>query len=277
VLVQRERRNGSLHTTVHIVEIKYARDAWPEEQEERANKQYGDLIEQLGRVPGQEVELHTIVLGVAGTIYNSTPKLLSEKFKVPTRVLTDTLKALHIHAIDSLYLAIRHRRFLETKAAKLARRGHACADPDANGGVATDGDSDAVAAADDGGATANFDGGATATQQNANKRGRADRGPAQTQHAHKKQHNSNAADVGGAAAQTASKKRSRAAVGTAPLQNPPKQCRCDAANDGAAPATHNTAQETGGVGPGAAPTKHARVCLWRPALHDNVCVHDVYM
>jgi flagellar biogenesis protein FliO len=58
-----------------------------------------------------EVQTRLLMLGVAGAIYDSTIKLLTE-FKVPMRERADTLRALHFDAINSLYLAIKRARFL---------------------------------------------------------------------------------------------------------------------------------------------------------------------
>jgi hypothetical protein len=103
------------HRVVHLVEVKYCRDAWPQQQEERALAQYAELTEQLGNVPGQQARCHTIVIGVAGTIYKATEAILIEDFAVPKQVAKRTLLDIHKHSITSLHGIIKFRRRLERK------------------------------------------------------------------------------------------------------------------------------------------------------------------
>ena len=46
-------------TTVHLVELTYCRDAWPEMHEQNAQAQYQDLIEALNARSEQRAILHT--------------------------------------------------------------------------------------------------------------------------------------------------------------------------------------------------------------------------
>ena len=95
--------------------MKYCRDAWPENQERRAEKQYEDLAEALEKVPGQTVKTHPVVLGVGGTIYGSTVETL-KNLGAPRdqlqRALTE-LHCMHVHAVTNLHGAIRLKRVLE--------------------------------------------------------------------------------------------------------------------------------------------------------------------
>jgi hypothetical protein len=97
---------------IYLIEVKYGRDAWPERQEENAQDQYTELTQALKSRPGQEVQLHPIVLGVGGTIYKDTATLLKD-LGVPHKILTSTLQQLHTHAVNTLHHTIQARRAIE--------------------------------------------------------------------------------------------------------------------------------------------------------------------
>jgi hypothetical protein len=98
---------------IHLIEVKYGRDAWPEQQEENAQQQYAELTQALRARPAQQVHLHSVVLGVGGTIYKDTATLLKDELGVPQKVLTSTLQQLHVHAVNTLHHNIQARRAIE--------------------------------------------------------------------------------------------------------------------------------------------------------------------
>ena len=122
VFVQKPQRAGQQRKVIHLVEIKYCRDAWPEQQEQRALDQYADLAEALRSVPDQEVQYHTVMLGVAGTVYRDTEKTLLERFMLTKQHTRETLTDLHKHAILSLQNIIKTRRCLEKGVAATGKR-----------------------------------------------------------------------------------------------------------------------------------------------------------
>ena len=115
VLVQRHADNTN---TVHLVEIKYARDTWTEKQVLKAKAQYGDLAAELRKKKGQKVRIHTAVLGVGGAIFHDTQSLL-EQFEIPPRERAKVLRALHVHSIRFLHATVKKRRQLEIQTARL--------------------------------------------------------------------------------------------------------------------------------------------------------------
>jgi hypothetical protein len=97
---------------IHLIEVKYGRDAWPERQEQNAQDQYAELTRVLQSSPSQKVKLQSIVLGVGGTIYKDTATLLKD-LGVPHKILTSTLQQLHTHAVNTLHHTIQARRAIE--------------------------------------------------------------------------------------------------------------------------------------------------------------------
>jgi hypothetical protein len=112
----------------HIVEIKYCRDTDPTLQLEKGVLQHQRLRDTLElavqskygpREGDANDEGHTnyvhhvpVMLGVAGTIYNSTEKAL-ETIGVNGTDLHKLLKALHLHAVTSLAKIYRTKRRLQ--------------------------------------------------------------------------------------------------------------------------------------------------------------------
>jgi len=56
--------------SIHLVEVKYCEDTRPRSLLEAAHHQHGVLCQHLRRAAAN-VSLHTILLGVGGTIYGS--------------------------------------------------------------------------------------------------------------------------------------------------------------------------------------------------------------
>jgi hypothetical protein len=82
-----EHRPKDLNKTrrdIHLVEIKYGEDTRPQNQLNAAKEQHKDLCNIL---QGASVTLHTILLGVGGTTYNThTLKSFKELGLDPQRV-----------------------------------------------------------------------------------------------------------------------------------------------------------------------------------------------
>eukprot|EP00983_Pelagomonas_calceolata_P130659 1161701-Pelagomonas_calceolata.AAC.2 len=65
------RRLHELNTQnrhIHLIEIKYYKDTWPGAQLEASQQEHSELCKQL---QGAEITIHTILLGVGGTIYTA--------------------------------------------------------------------------------------------------------------------------------------------------------------------------------------------------------------
>ena len=93
-----------------IVEIKYCRDTNTNDQEHRAAKQHDHLIKELQAYsPSATVTQVTLLLGVSGTIFNSTIQNL-ETLGVHEWRLKGLLKRLHLHAVKSLTRIWKYRR-----------------------------------------------------------------------------------------------------------------------------------------------------------------------
>lgn len=119
VMVEPGTRPGA--RTVHLVEVKYARDTRPEEQEARAHAQYAELARELQQVPGQRVQTHSIVLGIGGAIFNTTAETLAAlglQGKAGRAVMVD----LHKHAVVSLHAIWRGRHSRIRAAGQLRTR-----------------------------------------------------------------------------------------------------------------------------------------------------------
>ena len=113
---------GGTARTVHLIEVKYARDAWPDTQEQRAAAQYEELAAAMRQVPGQRVRCHQIILGVGGSVYKATQATLKE-LGISHADTEATLLALHKHSVAFLQKTIIARRRLERGEGGARRRG----------------------------------------------------------------------------------------------------------------------------------------------------------
>jgi len=95
---------------IHLLEIKYCEDTRPGNQLEASSKQHQTLLK---RLKAKNVVLHTILLGVGGSIYTShTLNHLKELGLDPQRAHTTALK-LHAHSILYAHKLTTTRRALE--------------------------------------------------------------------------------------------------------------------------------------------------------------------
>lgn len=122
------QRHADGTTTVHLIEIKYARDTKRTQQVLRAEDQYAGLVPHLAKKDGQTVRQHTIVLGVGGAIFRD-PDVVLEEFRIAPRERARLARALHLHSILYLYKAVKWRRQLEIKHAQSQREKDRPKDP----------------------------------------------------------------------------------------------------------------------------------------------------
>jgi ribonuclease HI len=98
-------------TLIRLVEVKYCKDTDKSKQEERAESQHARLKALLADA-GYEVQQHTILLGVGGTVYKETPGDLEALgvAKPRARRLTERLSS---YAVEKLQAIIHVRRAKE--------------------------------------------------------------------------------------------------------------------------------------------------------------------
>ncbi len=110
---KKHRKTGKrMKTEIHLVEIKYCQDTRPEHQQEKAQSQHEALVKTLEKHKQYKVKLHTILLGVAGTIYKDMNKTLKQLGLSATQT-TKCVNELHIHGIQSLTKCLNYKRTLE--------------------------------------------------------------------------------------------------------------------------------------------------------------------
>jgi hypothetical protein len=102
------------HKTVHLVEVKYCRDTDRAVQETRAEAQHQELMGLLS-ADGQTTRLHTILLGVGGTIYRDTLDTLVDLGVDRTKAQA-TLERVSKYSVQQMYYIIKTRRGMEAKA-----------------------------------------------------------------------------------------------------------------------------------------------------------------
>jgi hypothetical protein len=122
---QRAKRTGddpkpkTKGPVVRIVEVKYCKDTDKTKQEERASEQHARLTALL-KQNKQEVQQHTILLGVGGTIYKDTLNHL-KALGIDKDRAVKLVERLSAYAVTQMRNIIHTRRALE--AAKLKSTG----------------------------------------------------------------------------------------------------------------------------------------------------------
>ena len=108
---------------LHILEIKYCRDTDNTPQTQRAEDQHRQLRESLLGIGYTEdqVQLHTITLGVTGTIYKDTQPAL-RRLGIGTQDSKRTCRKLHTHAVHSV-MAIMQTKWSQEAARAAAPSG----------------------------------------------------------------------------------------------------------------------------------------------------------
>jgi hypothetical protein len=99
---------------VHLVEVKYCRDTDRSVQEARAGAQHQGLMNLLS-ADGQTTRLHTILLGVGGTIYKDTQDTLVELGVDKTRAQS-ALEKVSKYSVQQMHYIIKTRRGMEARA-----------------------------------------------------------------------------------------------------------------------------------------------------------------
>ena len=103
-------RDSPAAAEVRLVEIKYCRDTQPEDQLARATKQHHALMAHLRSKGFSSVSLHTILLGVGGTVYTGYTQQPLLDLGVSRPACTSLLSKLHKHAVVSAGMLVSARR-----------------------------------------------------------------------------------------------------------------------------------------------------------------------
>jgi hypothetical protein len=80
----------------HLIEVKYCEDTRPGHQLEASNKQHGSLSKCL---KAKNVALHTILLGVGGSIYTSNTLHHLKELGLNSQRAHKTALKLHAHSV----------------------------------------------------------------------------------------------------------------------------------------------------------------------------------
>ncbi len=83
---------------MHVVEVKYCEDTRPRSQLEAAHQQHGVLCQHLRRAAAN-VSLHTILLGVGGTIYSPYSLEPLKHHELDPQKVTKLAEKLHAHSV----------------------------------------------------------------------------------------------------------------------------------------------------------------------------------
>ena len=106
-------------TTKHrytIVEIKYCADTRPHPQQHRADQQHTQLTSALTQTrPNTEARVVTILLGMAGYIYQEETEEQLQRLGIQGQALHSLITNLHVQAVKSLTRIIQARRQEEKK------------------------------------------------------------------------------------------------------------------------------------------------------------------
>jgi ribonuclease HI len=111
LLINGTRKKIDKESEFAIIEIKYCSDTKPQEQENNANTQHTQLHSLLTRTWGCKVTLHTILLGVGGTIYTSMEHTM-HTLGVQEGAYNKLANELNLVAAEFAERAMALRRFL---------------------------------------------------------------------------------------------------------------------------------------------------------------------
>jgi hypothetical protein len=107
------RRAHELHANkreVHLIEVKYCEDTRPGHQLEASSKQHETLCK---RLKAKKVTLHTILLGVGGSIYTSNTLHHLKELGLDSQRAHKTALELHAHSVHYAHKLTTTRRALE--------------------------------------------------------------------------------------------------------------------------------------------------------------------
>ena len=98
---------------MHLVEVKYCEGTRPNNQLEASKQKHKELCRNL---QGAKITLHTILLGVGGTIY--IPHTLDQLIQLglDTQRATKLANKLHAHSVCYAYKLTSTRRALDNKS-----------------------------------------------------------------------------------------------------------------------------------------------------------------
>ena len=97
---------------IHLVEVKYCEDTRPGSQLEAANQQHRELCQHLQQAAAN-VSLHTILLGVGGTIYRPHSMEPLKTLGLDPHKAAKLAIKLHAHSVQYAYKLTSTRRALE--------------------------------------------------------------------------------------------------------------------------------------------------------------------
>jgi len=97
---------------IHLVEVKYCKDARPRSMLEAANQQHSVLYHHLCRATAN-ASLHAILPGVCGTIYTPYSTEPLEDLSLNPQIATKLAMKLHAHFVQYAYKLVSTRRALE--------------------------------------------------------------------------------------------------------------------------------------------------------------------
>ncbi len=107
---------------VHLVEVKYCDDTRPEQQLARATEQHNGLKHALAQ-QCHKVSLHTILIGVMGTIYKCHPELPLSKLGLDRCKVRKLTLDLNTHCIQYATMIINTSRRLKNIKERLHANG----------------------------------------------------------------------------------------------------------------------------------------------------------
>ncbi len=114
---------------IHLVEIEYCEDTRPGHQLEASRKQHEVLCK---RLKAKRIILHTILLGVGGSIYNSHTLNHLKELGLDTHKAHNTALKLHAHSMLYAHELTTTRRALEKSSCSQVlglEQGAACHPP----------------------------------------------------------------------------------------------------------------------------------------------------
>ena len=94
---------------IHLIEVKYCEDTRSEHQLEASNKQHKSLYK---HIKSKQITLHTILLGVGGSIYTSNTLHHLKELGLDSQRAHKTALKLHAHSVHYAH-KLTTRRALE--------------------------------------------------------------------------------------------------------------------------------------------------------------------
>ena len=108
---------------VHLVEIKYCDDTRPDAQLKNARVQHSRLMEILRAQGCRQIKMHTILLGVVGTIYKDHTDIPLGSLGLDHSKIKKVAHQLHIHSIQYATKIVNTRHKLSFNLGKTHRTG----------------------------------------------------------------------------------------------------------------------------------------------------------